>query len=31
MERRKNEQIKEIMGVKENPDIVNIIEKKRLQ
>jgi hypothetical protein len=30
MERIKNEQIKEIMGVKGKPDIVDIIEKKRL-
>jgi hypothetical protein len=27
----KNEHIKEIMGVKEKPDIIAIIEKKRLQ
>jgi hypothetical protein len=27
----KNEHIKEIMGVKEKPDIVDIIERKRLQ
>jgi hypothetical protein len=27
----KNEHIKEIMGVKWKPDIINIIEKKRLQ
>ena len=31
MERIKNEYIKEIMGVKEKPDIVDIIERKRLQ
>jgi hypothetical protein len=31
MERIKNEHIKEIMGVKENPDIIHIIERKRLQ
>jgi hypothetical protein len=31
MERIKNEHIKEIMGVKEKPDIIDIIEKKRLQ
>ena len=31
MERIKNEHIKEIMGVKEKPDIVDIIERKRLQ
>jgi hypothetical protein len=31
MERIKNEHIKEITGVKENPDIIDIIEKKRLQ
>jgi len=31
MERIKNEHIKEIMGLKEKPDIVDIIEKKRLQ
>jgi hypothetical protein len=30
MERIKNEQIKEIMGVKRKPDIIDIIEKKRL-
>jgi hypothetical protein len=29
--RIKNEHIKEIMGVKEKPDIIDIIEKKRLQ
>ena len=31
MERIKNEHIKEIMGVKEKPDIVDIIERKRVQ
>ena len=31
MERTKNEHIKEIMGVKGKPDIIDIIEKKRLQ
>jgi hypothetical protein len=31
MERKKNEHIKEIMGVKGKPDIIDIIEKKRLQ
>jgi hypothetical protein len=31
IERMKNEHIKEIMGVKEKPDIVDIIERKRLQ
>jgi len=31
MERIKNEHIKEIMGVKEKPDIIDIIERKRLQ
>jgi len=31
MERIKNEHIKEIMGVKEKPDIVDITERKRLQ
>jgi hypothetical protein len=31
MERIKNEHIKEIMGVNGKPDIVDIIEKKRLQ
>ena len=31
MERIKNEHIKEIMGVKEKPDIVDIIERKTLQ
>ena len=30
MERIKNEHIKKIMGVKGNPDIIDIIEKKRL-
>ena len=31
MERMNNEQIKEILGVKGKPDIIDIIEKKRLQ
>ena len=31
MERTKNESVKEIMGVKGKPDIVDILEKKRLQ
>ena len=31
MEIIKNEHIKEIMGVKGKPDIIDIIEKKRLQ
>jgi hypothetical protein len=31
MERIKNERIKEIVGVKGKPDIIDIIEKKRLQ
>jgi len=31
MERIKNEHIKEIMGVKGKPDIIDIIKKKRLQ
>jgi hypothetical protein len=31
MERIKDEHIKEIMGVKWKPDIIGIIEKKRLQ
>jgi hypothetical protein len=31
LERIKNEHIKEIMGVKAKPDIIDIIEKKRLQ
>ena len=31
MERIKNEHIKEIIGVKEKPDIIDIIERKRLQ
>jgi hypothetical protein len=31
MERIKNEHIKEIMGVKEKLDIVDIIERKMLQ
>jgi hypothetical protein len=31
LERMKNEYIKEIMGVKEKPDIIDIIERKRLQ
>jgi hypothetical protein len=30
-ERIKNEHIKEIMGVKEKPDIIDIIDRKRLQ
>jgi hypothetical protein len=30
-EKIKNEHIKEIMGVKEIPDIIDIIERKRLQ
>jgi hypothetical protein len=30
-QRIKNEHIKEIMGVKEKPDIIDIIERKRLQ
>jgi hypothetical protein len=30
IERIKNEHIKEIMGVKEKPDILDIIERKRL-
>jgi hypothetical protein len=30
-ERIKNEHIKEIMGVKGGPDVIDIIEKKRLQ
>jgi hypothetical protein len=30
-EKIKNEHIKEIMGVKEKPDIIDIIERKRLQ
>jgi hypothetical protein len=30
LERIKNEHIKEIMGVKEKPDIIDTIEKKRL-
>jgi len=29
--KNKNEHIEEIMGVKEKPDIIDIIEKKRLQ
>jgi len=29
--KNKNEHIKEIMGVKEKPDIIDIIERKRLQ
>jgi hypothetical protein len=29
MERIKNENIKEIMGVKEKPDIIDIIERKK--
>ena len=31
MERIKNEHITEIMGVKEKPDIMDLIERKRLQ
>ena len=31
MERIKNEHIKEIMGVKEKSDIIDMIERKRLQ
>jgi len=31
MERIKNEHIKEIIGVKGKPDIIDIIEQKRLQ
>jgi len=31
MERVKNEKIKEIMGVEGKPDIIDIIEQKRLQ
>jgi hypothetical protein len=31
LERIKNEHIKEIMGVKEKPDIIDIKERKRLQ
>jgi len=31
MERIKNEHIQEIMGVKGKPDIIHIIEQKRLQ
>ena len=31
MERIENEHVKEIMGVKEKPDIIDIIERKRLQ
>jgi hypothetical protein len=31
IERIKNEHITEIMGVKEKPDIIDIIERKRLQ
>jgi hypothetical protein len=31
IERIKNEHIKEVMGAKEKPDIIDIIEKKRLQ
>jgi hypothetical protein len=31
IERIKNEHIKEIMGVKGKPDIIDIIERKRLQ
>jgi hypothetical protein len=31
MERIKNEHVKEMMGLKEKPDIIDIIEKKKLQ
>jgi hypothetical protein len=31
IERIKNEHIKETMGVKEKPDIIDFIERKRLQ
>jgi hypothetical protein len=31
LEKIKNEHLKEIMGVKEKPDIIDIIQKKRLQ
>ena len=31
MERIKNEYIKEILGMNEKPDIIDIIERKRLQ
>ena len=31
IERIKNEHINKIMGVKEKPDIIDIIERKRLQ
>jgi hypothetical protein len=31
IEKKKNEHIKEIMGVKEKPEIIDIIERKRLQ
>ena len=31
MERRKNERIKEVMGLKGKPDTVDTIQKKRLQ
>jgi hypothetical protein len=31
LEKIKNENIKEIMGVKGKPDIIDIIRKKRLQ
>jgi hypothetical protein len=31
LEQIKNEKIKEIMGVKGKPEIIDIIEKKRLQ
>jgi hypothetical protein len=31
MERIKNKHIKKLMGVKEKPDIIDIIERKRLQ
>jgi hypothetical protein len=30
LEKIKNENIKEIMGVKEKPDIIDVIENKRL-
>ena len=31
MERIRNEHLEEIMGVKDKPDIIDIIEKKRLK
>jgi len=31
VERKTNEHIKEIMGVKGKPDVIDIIEQKRLQ